>query len=317
MATTTNITTTYAGQHAKAYISAALFSGNTLANKAIEVKQNIYQKWTIDRLETSGLLQDANCDFTASGTVTKTERSLTPKDLDVNIQQCKTDWASDWAAEQMGYSRFRTMPKNLSDYIAQRLVAGVADAIETSIWTGDATNSGEFNGIATRVAVDADLPAAQEVAGTTVTSANVITELGKMIDAAPDRVYSDGSPMLYIPINIAKAYVRALGGFGASGLGANGVQGAGTQWFNNQQLSFDGVPIFVAQGMTANTGILTYKENLWYGCGEISDNSEVKIIDMADIDGSKNFRFVMNLSGDANYGVVEDIVTYGITNAAN
>ena len=116
---------------------------------------------------------------------------------------------------------------------------------------------------------------------------------------------------------MAKAYVRALGGFGASGLGANGVQANGTQWYNNQGLSFDGVPIFVAQGLASNTAVMTYKENLWYGCGVIGDNAEVKILDMENLDGSDNFRFIMKLSGDANYGVVEDIVTYGITNAAN
>ena len=217
----------------------------------------------------------------------------------------------------MGYSRFRKVPKQLSDYIAQRLVAGVADAMEVNIWGGDKTNSGEFDGFSTRLAVDANLPSAQEITGTTVTADNVVDEIGSVIDALPDRVYTSGQPMLYVPINVAKAYVRALGGFGASGLGANGVDAKGTQWYNNQGLNFDGVPLFVPQGLAANTMISTYKENMWFGCGEIGNNSEVKIIDMADIDGSKNFRFIMNLSGDANYGVVEDIVTYGISNAPN
>ena len=38
MATTTSITSTYAGEFAGKYVSAALLSGNTIANNLIEVK---------------------------------------------------------------------------------------------------------------------------------------------------------------------------------------------------------------------------------------------------------------------------------------
>jgi len=38
---------------------------------------------------------------------------------------------------------------------------------------------------------------------------------------------------------------------------------------------------------------------------------------MADIDGSQNVRVVMRFTAGVQYANVEDIVTYGITNAAN
>ena len=38
---------------------------------------------------------------------------------------------------------------------------------------------------------------------------------------------------IYIGSKAAKLYVQALGGFGANGLGANGVANMGTQWWNN------------------------------------------------------------------------------------
>jgi hypothetical protein len=43
----------------------------------------------------------------------------------------------------------------------------------------------------------------------------------------------------------------------------------------------------------------------------------VKLIDMADIDGSQNVRVIMRFTADAKYGFAEDVVTYGITNTAN
>ena len=43
----------------------------------------------------------------------------------------------------------------------------------------------------------------------------------------------------------------------------------------------------------------------------------VKLIDMADVDGSENVRLVMRMTGAVQYYNVEEIVTYGIANAAN
>jgi len=57
MATSTNITTTYAGEFAGKYISAALLSGNTIANGLIEVKPNVKFKEVLKRVDLSGAMQ--------------------------------------------------------------------------------------------------------------------------------------------------------------------------------------------------------------------------------------------------------------------
>jgi len=38
---------------------------------------------------------------------------------------------------------------------------------------------------------------------------------------------------------------------------------------------------------------------------------------MSDLDGSNNCRVIMRMSAGAQYAIVDDIVTYGITNAVN
>ena len=169
----------------------------------------------------------------------------------------------------------------------------------------------------TQIALDADLPSGQEVAGTTVTSSNVVAQLGSIVDAIPSALYGSEDLFLYVSQNIARAYVRALGGFGASGLGAAGTNNQGTQWWNNGALSFDGVKIFVANGLADNTAIAAEKSNLFFGTGLLSDHNEVKVLDMADLDGSQNVRVIMRFSAGVQYGIVTDIVTYGITNSAN
>ena len=149
-----------------------------------------------------------------------------------------------------------------------------------------------------------------DVVGTTVTASNVIAELGKVVDAIPSALYGKEDLYIYVSQNVARAYVRALGGFAASGLGANGTNAQGTQWFNNGSLSFDGVKIFVANGLASNYMMAAQKSNLYFGTGLLSDHNEVKLIDMADIDGSQNVRVVMRFTAGVQYGVGSEIVLY-------
>ena len=317
MATTTSITTTYSGEHSGKWISAALLSGVTLSNELITIMPNVKFKSVVSNLVSASGLADASCDFTATGTVTLTERILEPKSLQVNKQLCKADFRDTWQAIEMGYSAHDVLPKSFADYLLAHQVEQVAADIEQHIWNGDAGNSGEFNGFMTLLTTDAALPAAQEVAGTTLTAANIITEMGKVADAIPSRLYGKEGLRIYVSQNAMRLYVRALGGFGTSGLGANGVDGKGTLWYQGGELMFDGIPVVVANGLTADQMLATTKENLFFGTGLLSDNNEVKLLDMSDLDGSENVRIIMRMTAGVQYGNVSDIVTYGITNAAN
>jgi hypothetical protein len=317
MATTTSLTTTYAGEFAKKYVAAALLSAPTIENGGVEVLPNVKYKQVLQKIATDGLMKDATCDFSATSTVTLTERILQVKDLQVNLQLCKSTFHSTWQGIEQGYSSFDSLPPSFQDYLIGYVAAKVAAQNETAIWTGATGTSGQFDGFVTKIAADAALPAAQEVAGTTVTASNVVAELGKLVDAIPATLYGKDDLYLYVSQNIAKAYVRALGGFGASGLGANGTNAQGTQWYNNGSLSFDGIKIFVANGLAANTAVAAQKSNLFFGCSLNSDLQEVRVIDMSETDGSQNVRVVMRMAAGVQYAAIEDITTYGITNAAN
>jgi len=317
MATTTTVTTTYAGESSGKWISAALLSGVTLSNELITIMPNVKYKSVVSNLVSASGLADASCDFTATGAVTLTERILEPKSLQVNKQLCKADFRDTFQAIEMGYSAHDVLPKSFADYLLAHQAEQVAADIESHIWNGDANNSGEFNGFMTLLTTDAALPAAQEVAGTTLTAANIITEMGKVADAIPSRLYGKEGLRIYVSQNAMRLYVRALGGFGTSGLGANGVDNKGTMWYQGGELMFDGIPVVVANGLTADQMLASTKENLFFGTGLLSDQNQVKLIDLADIDGSENVRLIMRMTAGVQYGNVTDIVTYGITNAAN
>ena len=307
MATTTNITTTYAGEFAGKYISAALLSASTIENGGITVKPNVKYKEVMKKLSTNDLVADATCDFGATSTITLTERILQPEEFQVNLELCKKDFVSDWEAVQMGYSAFDNLPPTLQDFLVAHVAAKVAEKTEQTIWSGANATAGEFDGLVTLATADATV---LDVVGTTVTAANVIAELGKVVDAIPSAVYGKEDLYLYVSQNVARAYVRALGGFGAAGLGANGTNAQGTQWWNNGALSFDGVKIFVANGLGDNYIMAAEKSNIFFGTGLLSDHNLVKVIDMADLDGSQNVRVVMRYTSGVQYGIGSDIVLY-------
>lgn len=294
---TPSITTTYAGEFAGKYISAALLSGNTIANGGITVKPNVKYKEVVKKVATSGLIGNASCDFTDAGSLTLTERILQPEEFQVNLELCKKDFRSDWEAVQMGYSAYDNLPPKFADFLIGHVAAKVAEKTEQNIWQGTDATAGEFDGLATLLAADTDVV---DVTGTTVTSANVIAEIQKVVDAIPNTVYGKEDLRIYISTNIAKAYVSAQAALGYRDLYHVG----------KTEMNFQGIPLFVAQGLADNDMVAAETSNLYFGTGLLSDHNEVKVIDMADLDGSQNVRVIMRFTAGVQYGIGGDIVLY-------
>lgn len=299
MATTTSITTTYAGESASKYIAAALLSASTIEKGLVEVKPNIKYKEVIKKLATGDLLADGTCDFSATSTVTLTERILTPKELQVNLQLCKADFRSDWDAISMGYSAFDSLPPSFADFLIAHVAAKVAEKNEQNIWAGVSSNSGEFDGFLTLAAADADVVDVTGAVGG-IDNSNVIAELGKVRDAIPNSIYSKEDLSIKVAPNVAKAYIAAQAALGYANLYHDG----------KSNLNFEGIALEVCDGMTASYMVASQKSNLYFGTGLLSDHNEVKVIDMADLDGSQNVRIVMRLTAGVQYGIGSEIVLY-------
>ncbi len=309
LATTTNITTTYAGQFAGEYIAAALLSASTIDDGGLTVKGNISYKEVIKKLATTELVSAASCDFTPTSTVTLTERILQPTELQVNLQLCKKDFISDWEAQSMGFGLAQTLPPKFSDFMIAHVAAEVAQSNELNIWQGDtaAASNNAYDGFEKLLAADAGVV---DVAAATLDAANIIAELGKVVDAIPSALYGKEDLYIYVGSAAAKFYVQALGGFAASGLGANGVNNMGTQWWNNGSLTVNGVKIFVCPGMSANKMVAAQRSNLYFGTGLLNDTQEIRVLDMQDLDGSQNVRMVMRYTAGVQFGIAEDVVLY-------
>ena len=313
-----SVTTTYAGEFAGRYIASALLSAQTLDNKYITIMPNVKYKSVIQKIAVDSIVNDASCDFTTSGTVALTERILEPKELQVNLQLCKQEFVDSWQALQLGYSAFDTIPATFTDFLVSYVGGKVAEATEESIWRGTTATNGQFGGIynalsSSVVAGGTNAPVTASISGS-ITSANVLTALNSLVDAIPQTIYGKEDVLIYIPTNVAKAYQQALSGVSISNLGVQGALAA--NGYDNKMnvgakpLNFNGVDLAWCPGLASSAMVAAQKSNLFFGTGLLSDYNEVKVLDMADLDGSQNFRVIMRYTAGTQYGIGSDVAIY-------
>jgi len=180
---------------------------------------------------------------------------------------------------------------------------------EQNIWGGVNANAGEFDGFTVSMLADGDVNDAANGSETSFTSTNIKTLLSNVVDSIPNAVYGKEDLAIYVPPVAYQAYVRHLGGYGANGLGAQGYNNSGDMWYNNNaSLSFEGIKVVYTPGMPTDHIVAGQKSNLYFGTGLLSDHNEVKVIDMADLDGSQNVRIVMRFTAGVQYGIGSDLV---------
>lgn len=310
------VTSTYAGEFAGQYIAAALLSAKTLDNKYVTIHPNVKYKEVIQKIDVANIVNDASCDFTTSGSVALSERILTPKELQVNLELCKQQFLDSWEALQLGYSAFDTIPASFNDYLISYVGGQVAQATEISIWQGNNATNGQFAGfgpaLSASVAASTGVLPVRTTGGSSaiisgsITSANVLSVLNSTVDTIPNTVYGKEDLLLYVPTNVAKAYQQALAG------GAQGANGYNNQLnVGEKPMNFNGIEIVLCPGMASSTIVAAQKSNLHFGTGLLSDYNQVKVLDMADLDGSQNFRIIMRYTAATVPGILGDIVYYG------
>tara|TARA_B100000902_G_C27296975_1_gene910539 strand:- start:754 stop:1683 length:930 start_codon:yes stop_codon:yes gene_type:complete len=295
-----SVTSNYAGEAASGYTSAALLSNTTIINNELTVLNNVTYKANLRKITVAGaagnLMADNTCAFTDSGTVTYAERVLTPKKLDVNTQVCKAEFLQSWEGANMTAGLNGTLPVDFADYILGQTAERVSQEIQQSIWDGNGANDGQFDGFKLLLAADADV---NDVAAGAIDAANVVAELDKVVAAIPAAVYGKDDLKIWIPTTALQYYIQAQ-----ATLGFVNRFNMGTEF----PLSFNGIEVCHAPGLANNTMVAGRTSNMFFGTD--GSTSEVKLLDMADLDGSDHVRIVMRFNAGVNYAFGSDMVLY-------
>ena len=296
LATTSN----YAGKAAGFYISAALRQANSM--EFLTMIENIKYKSNIQKMAGNAMVKDATCNFTEAGTLTMTEAVLTPKNLQINTDLCKSTLLDSWEAAQMRAGAGAPPPASFDDYVISYLGEIIANATETSIWTGNDATAGEFTGFVGggvgHLVTDATVVAVAKT-GATFDTTNIITNLTDTVAAVPTAVYTKDDLYVYMSPKSYRLYIAKISELGyVNAYSMNGDYDA----------VFEGIKLAVCNGMKDNVLVAAERSNLFFGTDLLSDQTRIQMLDMANLDGSDNMRVVARYSGGTQVGIGADVV---------
>tara|TARA_R110000744_G_scaffold336767_1_gene442034 strand:+ start:19 stop:933 length:915 start_codon:yes stop_codon:yes gene_type:complete len=298
-----NVTSNYSGGVFGQYISAALKEAKSL--EGLTVLENIKYKENIRKMTGSSLVADATCDFTDAGTLALTEAVLTPKNLQINVDLCKKTLLSGWEAEEMKAGAFNRTAPSFDQYVLAYFGELIADSVEGSIWSGAAATAGEFEGFLTATtgafAVNGNVVQTDNTGGaaTAYTAANIISNLQTLVAGIPANVYGRDDLRIYMNMKSYRFYVSAISTLGY--VNAYNMNG-------DYVPVFEGITIQPCPGMPDNQLVAAETSNLFYGTDLLSDDTNIKMLDMTQLDGSDNMRVVAKFSGGVQVGIGSDAV---------
>ena len=247
------------------------------------------------------ILQPASCNFTAPAD------SLDAVDIDVcslsaMAQLCQFDLEQSFLALQMAQgSNGDFSVASFMSYYWDEMAKQIQESVEYIRWQGDTTSTNETlalcDGYIKKLLADGGVV---DVANTTITSSNVITEIVKVLAAAPATISRKKADLrLYVAPNVANALELAT----ASG---------NTQTYITTPLAltFLGIKVVVAEGMPNDHMVLTLKNNLIYAFDGEGDGKALKAVNLSDTVAEPYLRTRANLKVGFAYVNPTEIVLY-------
>jgi hypothetical protein len=299
MATTTTVNSSYAGTVAGEIIGKAFKEADTIQKGLVTILPNIPVKQVIRKIDYGNGRQDYSCGFAPAGSVTLDEVILEPKKIKNEAELCKEDFRNVWDTASMGFSAHNdNMPVDEEQALLVEILADTAQATDSDIWIGDATDDGHFDGFIPLFLGDATVIDVASPA--TITASNVVAEMQKASNAVPVALRRKADLVFAISADVAQAYNNALITAGIN----NGLGGQG------QELYLGMYKLEIINGLPANTMVIYQKKNLYFGTGLLSDHNEVRVKDMDETDLSGTVRYKMVYTAGVQYVRGAEVVLY-------
>ena len=227
----------------------------------------------LNYLELNPTLQDGKgCGFSASGTATLTQRTITTAIIKVNMDICPDSLLGKYA-EYLVRIGAKSDELPFEQYIIDGITAELNKKIEKLIWQGDTTKTTDtdlkwINGILKQLASDSDKVAVSIAAGTAIYNAIKAVYL-----AIPEETLERGAEIYISPANY-RDFLQAM-------VEKNYFHYSGPQDAAPEEFVFPGTDVKVVKtpGLAGvnNLIVASFPENFVYGCDAEGDLEEVKI----------------------------------------
>jgi len=277
MATTTNVSSNYAGTAAGQIIGAAFKEGSTLALGVLTVAENVNYKMNLRKIAYADGTVDYSCGHAPAGTITLSEKVITPKKVKNDFDVCKEDFRQTWSEPLEGASAWNpNSPSDIMEAITVEMLASQAAKVDDDIWNGANATAGEIgDGFIVQFAADGDVIKANNgitAIGAATTESNVEANLKIALNAIPVALRKKDVQVL-VSSNVFQSYVFYLI---SKGISWNGTADDKTAKFGKYNLT-------EIQGLPDNTIICAEKANLVFATGLNADFNQVSLVDEDEI----------------------------------
>ena len=276
MATTTNVSSNYAGKVAGSIIGASFKEADTLRLGLLTVAENVNYKMNLRKVAYADGTTDYACGFTPDGTITLSEKVLTIEKLMNPFQVCKEDFRQTWSEDSEGASASNpNAPADIMEAISMEVLSSQAAKVDTDIWTGLAATDGEFTGLIEQFTADGSVIKANNgivPSGNAITESTVEAELKLALNAVPVSIRRKDLTVAVSP-DVFQAYWFYLV--------SKGIANDGNT--EPKRVGFGRYTITEVNGLPDNTIVIFEKKNVVFATGLQSDFNEISLVDEDEV----------------------------------
>ena len=273
MATTTNVTSNYAGKVAGGIIGAAFKEGSTLSLGVLTVAENVNFKMNLRKIAYADGTVNYSCGHAPAGTITLSEKVIEPKKVKNDFTVCKEDFRQTWSDDSMGASASNVnAPSDIMEAIQLELLSSQAAKVDDDIWNGLNATAGEIgDGFIPQFSADGSVIKANNgitALGAATTESNVEAHLKAALNAIPVSLRRKEVEVL-VSSNVFQAYTFFLI---SKGIAWNGTA-------DDKMAKFGRYNLVEIQGLPDDTIICAEQKNLVFATGLNSDFNTVALED--------------------------------------
>ena len=212
----------YTEQNEALLVTSSVLGAKTaqLIKSAGNVMVGVKSSETINIMDTDAIFQSGgSCGFTASGSTTFTQRTVTVGKIKVNEALCPKDLEAKYLQKALPTgSMYDSIPfeQEFSEKKAKRIAA----QLETALWQGDTdsanVNLNKFNGLVKLIGAASGVVAANDstyISGaplSSITAANVISIFDGVYKAIPAQVVAADDMTIFCGQDLFRTYTIAL-----------------------------------------------------------------------------------------------------------
>ena len=266
---------------------------------------NVKEKMKIAGFEFQDVLQAESCTFTKTDS-DLSAKTIEPCKLQIGVELCQADLETSFLADWMraGSNQVDFSPVEFMSHYYDRLAKKTADNLEVLTWQGDSAGvTGTYldlcDGLEKKLLADASVI---DVTAIAITSANVVAQMTLVYNAIPTAIRNNKSELIWlVSDNVAAAYQVA-------------VASASAEVYTrmNPELTFLGIKVVVAEGMSDDRMVCTRAENLLFITDLVSDLSEVITINMKATTGDRLIRSISDFKYGVDFVNPDEIVYYNV-----